>query len=65
MRSDIKLITIKQAADFLATKESRIRYEIFHKKIPYIKLGKSIRFDENDLIAWVLNQKQEVKSEPK
>ena len=63
MINNEKLITIKQAANFLATSESRIRYEIFHKRIPYIKFGKSIRFDEKDLLAWVLSQKQGIKNE--
>lgn len=57
----MKILTIKQAAEFLAMNESRIRYEIFKKNINFFKIGRSIRFDEKDLIAWVLDQKQEVK----
>lgn len=57
------LLTISEASTFLNMKSSRIRYEVFKKRIPFIKLGKSIRFDEKDLISWVLSQKQEAKSE--
>lgn len=58
----MKLMNVRQAADFLAMTESRVRYEIFHKRLPVIKIGRSIRFDEKDLITWVLNQKQGVKN---
>lgn len=55
----MKIFDIKAAALFLSLTESRIRYEVFHKRIPYFKVGRSIRFDEKDLINWVLNQKTE------
>ena len=53
-----QLLTIADAAVFLAFTQSRIRYEVFKKRIPFIKIGRSIRFDEKDLISWIMNQKQ-------
>ncbi len=55
-----KFLTLTEASQFLNLKISRLRYEVFHKKIPYFKIGRSIRFSENDLMSWVLSQKQVV-----
>jgi excisionase family DNA binding protein len=57
-----KYLTIIEASEILNLKESRLRYEVFHRRIPYMKIGRSIRFDEKDLISWVLSQKQEPKA---
>ena len=62
MNESSRFLTLTQAADFLNFKVSRIRYEVFLKRIPHMKIGRSIRFSEKDLITWVLNQKQEVKN---
>lgn len=56
-----KFLTVLEAASFLNLKVSRLRYEVFHKNVPHFKIGRSIRFSEKDLIAWILNQKQEPK----
>lgn len=53
-----KYLTIREASIFLNMKNSRLRYEIFKKRIPYYKIGKSIRFDQAELVIWVLNHKQ-------
>lgn len=55
-----KLLTIEEAAKMLNLKASRIRYEIFMKRINYFKIGRSIRFDEKELVLWALSQKREV-----
>jgi excisionase family DNA binding protein len=47
------LLNIKEAARFLNIKESRIRTEIFRKKIPYLKIGALIRFRRIDLEKWI------------
>lgn len=52
-----KLLTLNEAAEFLNLKISRIRYEIFHGRLPHFKIGRSIRFDLDDLIKWVKDQK--------
>lgn len=54
-------MTIEEAAQYLNLKLSRMRYEVFNKTVPFFKIGRSIRFSEKDLIAWVLMQKQEPK----
>lgn len=47
------LLTIKEAALFLNVKESRIRTEIFRRKIPYVKIGALVRFRKIDLEKWI------------
>lgn len=50
---DTALLTIKDAAMFLNVKESRIRTEIFRRKIPYVKIGALVRFRRIDLEKWI------------
>lgn len=59
MSSENKQLTIEQAANFLNLKVSRLRYEVFKKTIPHYKIGRSIRFSEQDLTAWLNSKKQE------
>lgn len=56
-----KLLTLDEASQVLNLKVSRLRYEVFHKTVPFFKIGRSIRFAEKDLISWVLNKRQESK----
>lgn len=59
-QSNKQFLTIEEASEFLNLKISRLRYEVFKKSIPTIKLGRSIRFHEKDLISWVMSKKQNV-----
>lgn len=62
-----KLLTLEEASKMLTLKVSRLRFEVFHKTIPYYKIGRSVRFAEDDLVLWVMSKKQnpivEVKKE--
>ena len=57
-----QLLTMVEASVFLNLKDSRLRYEVFRKRIPFYKIGRSIRFSKQDLIEWVMKQKQEVQN---
>ena len=61
MSNENKFLTLLEAAELLNLKVSRLRYEVFNKSVPFFKIGRSIRFSEKDLIAWIMNQKQEAK----
>lgn len=52
------LLDAIQAATFLNLKISRLRYEIFKGRIPYIKIGRSIRFSKSDLLTWIESKKK-------
>ena len=49
------LLTCKQAAEYLNLPLSRIRYETFLKRIPHVKIGRSVRFIKEALDQWVQN----------
>lgn len=55
------LLTIKETCDFLRIKASRLRTAIFRKEIPYLKIGRLIRFDQTDLESWLTSQKTKTK----
>ena len=47
------LLTVKDVADLLSVKKSYI-YELSRKdRIPRIKIGKYVRFDLDEVLAWV------------
>lgn len=53
----MKLLSIKDATDFLKVKESWLRMAIFKRAIPFIKVGRLIRFDQEQLINWLNSNK--------
>ncbi len=48
-----QLLTVKGAAHFLHIKESRVRTEIFRRRIPYVKIGALVRLRKKDLEKWI------------
>ncbi len=48
-----KYLTIQEAASFLNLKESRLRYEMQKKHIPFLKIGRSVRFDKSEIEKWM------------
>lgn len=48
-----QLLTCKEAAAYLNLNESRIRYEVFLKRIPHIKIGRTVRFATEQLDNWI------------
>ena len=51
--SEIQLLTIEEASDFLNLKVSKLRRDVFMKAIPYYKFGSLIRFKKDELLKWV------------
>lgn len=51
--SSSTILTFSEACNFLKIKKSRLRTAIFRKEIPYIKIGRLIRFDHHDLKEWL------------
>jgi excisionase family DNA binding protein len=49
MAHDQRLLTVRQAAIYLATTPSTLYTKIWRRELPYIKLGRSVRFDIADL----------------
>lgn len=55
-----KILTFEEARTLLNTTTGHLRSLVFHKKIPYLKLNRLIRFDYDDLIAWINQRKSAV-----
>ena len=47
------LLTVAEMAQYLHVPESTIRYWIFHRKLPYLKIGRAIRFNIEVVEAWL------------
>ena len=48
-----KLIDIKTASELLGIKLSRMRVAVFKGEVPYIKIGRLIRFNPIELETWI------------
>ncbi len=48
------LMTIEEASVFLNLKVSKLRAMVFRKEIPFIKIGRLVRFHAQDLETWLL-----------
>lgn len=52
------LLTIRDLSEYLKTKESWIRSQVFFNTIPYLKVGRYIRFDINQINQWLDKNKK-------
>lgn len=52
MSSDIKFLTVEDVAEMLQVTRTTI-YNLKKKGLPFIKLGKNIRFDQEQVVEWV------------
>lgn len=48
-----KLITAKQVSDLLEVKPATVYDWVKRKAIPYVKLGRLVRFKKNEIFRWV------------
>lgn len=62
MSSEVNYLTIEQVAEMLQVTRMTI-YNLQNKGLPFIKIGKSVRFDKNDVIEW-MNSKKVCINEP-
>ena len=62
MGSDVKFLTIEDVADMLQVTRTTI-YNLKKKGLPFIKLGKNIRFNQEEVIDWVMTNARESSKE--
>ena len=48
-----ELLTITELTSLLSIKESHLRSLIFRQEIPFIKVGRLIRFDQSQIKKWL------------
>lgn len=53
MNPEIHLLDINQAANYLDISVSCLYTWVSQKKVPYIKIGRCVRFDSGDLQGWL------------
>lgn len=58
MASDVKFLTIEDVAEMLQVTRTTI-YNLKKKGLPFIKLGKNIRFNQDEVIDWVMTNNRE------
>jgi excisionase family DNA binding protein len=55
-----ELLTAKETAEFLGLAEITIYKMTYRKQIPYVKLGRTKRFDKSKLLAWIENNSNDI-----
>ena len=50
-----ELLTIDELTSYLKVKKSAIYDMVYHKKIPYTKIGQRLRFRKDLIDAWIEN----------
>ena len=48
-REEVRLLNVKEAARFLGTTDKTLYSKIWRREIPFVKIGRSVRFDLRDL----------------
>lgn len=48
-----ELLTAKETAAFLGLNEITIYRMTYKKQIPYVKLGRTKRFEKNKILEWI------------
>lgn len=51
-----RLLTVKEAALYLGFAEGTIRNKVSKNEIPYVKLGKALRFRKSELDRWIIEK---------
>jgi excisionase family DNA binding protein len=52
-REEVRLLNIKEAARYLGTTDKTLYTKIWRREIPFVKIGRSVRFDLRDLEALI------------
>ncbi len=55
-KKDYELMTVKEAASYLGLAEKTLYTKISQRQIKYLKVGRLVKFDRNDLNEWLKQQ---------
>jgi excisionase family DNA binding protein len=58
MSADVKFLTIDDVSEMLQVTRSTV-YNLKKRGLPFIKLGKNIRFDQKEVVDWVKANREE------
>lgn len=48
-QGETRLLTVREAAKYLGTTEKTLYTKVWRREIPFVKLGRSLRFDIREL----------------
>lgn len=54
----MRLVSVDTLAAKLEISPATIRDWVFERRIPFVKVGRSVRFDEGEIEAWVSQGKK-------
>jgi len=52
-----ELLSIEEAAEYLGVKKSTMYSWVFYRKIPFVKVGRLVKFERIDLNKWIERRK--------
>lgn len=64
LENSVSLMDCEEVARRLGTTVRHIRRLVFERRIPYVKVGRLVRFDPDDMREWLEPQKVEVRVDP-
>ena len=50
------LMKYEEASELLRVKKNTLRKWVSQKRVPYLKLGRSVRFESSELESWIERQ---------
>lgn len=56
----MKLVDVKTVAEMLGVKQKTVYDWVHRRMIPFAKLGRLVRFDEQEIVKWAQERKQPV-----
>ncbi len=59
--TSIALMTVREAAQFLKVSTSTLYGWVWQRRIPFIKVGRALRFDMSDLEKFIRNNRYETR----
>jgi len=52
-----RLLIVKEASEYLGITENALYCMVYRRQIPFVKIGKRLKFDKIDLDKWIEKQK--------
>ena len=62
LSSERRLMTVREAANYLAISVSTLYGWAWQRKVPFVKVGRALRFDLSDLEKFVRSNRVEARS---
>ncbi len=54
----VRLLTVQEAAQYLAVSVSTLYGWVWQRRVPFVKIGRALRFDSHDLESFIESNKQ-------